>query len=65
MTLSPVRGMFSALSDSEGYHTCYPPDSAGADPDLREGGRILLQILNLPMMQNGKGYREARPQQES
>ena len=34
ITLSPVRWMFSALSDSEGYHTCYPSDGAGAEPDF-------------------------------
>ena len=33
MTPSPVRQMFSAPSDSEGYHTCYPSDGAGAEPD--------------------------------
>ena len=33
MTPSPVRRMFSAPSDSEGYHTCYPSDGAGAEPD--------------------------------
>ena len=36
-TPSPVRRMFSALSDSEGYHTCYPSDDAGAEPDLLAG----------------------------
>ena len=34
---SPVRRMFSALSDSEGYHTCYPSDDAGAEPDVPAG----------------------------
>ena len=34
MTPSPFRWMFSALSDSEGYHTCYPSDDAGAEPDF-------------------------------
>ena len=34
MTPSPVRRMFSAPSDSEGYHTCYPSDDAGAEPDF-------------------------------
>ena len=29
MTPSPVCRMFSAPSDSEGYHTCYPSDDAG------------------------------------
>ena len=37
MTPSPVRRMFSALSDSEGYHTCYPSDDAGAEPDFSAG----------------------------
>ena len=34
---SPVRQMFSAPSHSEGYHTCYPSDSAGAEPDFLAG----------------------------
>ena len=38
MVPSPVRRMFSALSDSEGYHTCYCSDDAGAEPDF-PGGR--------------------------
>ena len=37
MTLSPVRRMFSAPSDSKGYHTCYPSDNAGAEPDFPAG----------------------------
>ena len=37
MTPSPVRRMFSALSDSEGYHTCYPSDNAGAEADFSAG----------------------------
>ena len=37
MTPSPVRRMFSAPSDSEGYHTCYPSDDAGAGPDIPAG----------------------------
>ena len=37
MTLSPVRRMFSAPSDSKGYHTCYPSDDAGAEPDFPAG----------------------------
>ena len=32
MSLSPVRRMFDAPSDSQGYHTCYPSDDAGAEP---------------------------------
>ena len=38
MTPSPVRRMFSAPSDSEGYHTCYPSDGAGAEPNFPAGG---------------------------
>ena len=38
MTLSPVRRMFSALFHFEGYHTCYPSDGAGAEPDFPAGG---------------------------
>ena len=34
VTLSPVCQMFSAASDSEGYHTCYPSDSTGIQPDF-------------------------------
>ena len=37
MTPSPVRRMFSASSDSEGYHTCYPSRDAGAEPDFPAG----------------------------
>ena len=37
MTPSSVRRMFSAPSDSEGYHTCYPSDDAGAEPDFPAG----------------------------
>ena len=37
MTPSLVRRMFSAPSDSEGYHTCYPSDSAGAEQDFPVG----------------------------
>ena len=34
MTRSPVRRMFDAPSDSEGYNTCYHSDSAGEEPDF-------------------------------
>ena len=37
MTPSPACRTFSALSDSEGYHTCYPSDGAGAKPDFPAG----------------------------
>ena len=37
MTPSPLRQMFSAPSDSEGYPTCYPSDDAGAEPDFPAG----------------------------
>ena len=37
MTLSPVRRMFSAPSDSEGFHTCYLSDGAGIEPDFPAG----------------------------
>ena len=37
MTPSPVRRMFSALADYEGYHTCYPSDDAGVEPDFPVG----------------------------
>ena len=37
MTPSPVRRMFSAPTDSEGYHTCYPSDGAGAEPGFLAG----------------------------
>ena len=37
MTPSPVRRMFSAPSESEGYHTCYTSDGAGARPDFPVG----------------------------
>ena len=37
MTPSSVRRMSSALSDSEGYHTCYPSDDDGAEPDFPAG----------------------------
>ena len=37
MTPSPVRRMFSAPSDSEGYHTCCPSDGADAEPDFPAG----------------------------
>ena len=37
MTPSPVCRMFTALSDSEGYHTCYPSDGAGAEPYFPAG----------------------------
>ena len=33
-TLSPFRRMFSAASDSEGYHTCYPSDITGIEPNF-------------------------------
>ena len=33
----PVRLMFSAPWDSERYHTCYPSDNAGAEPDFPAG----------------------------
>ena len=31
MTPSPVRRMFSAASDYEGYPICYPSDSSGIE----------------------------------
>ena len=34
MTPSPVCRMFSAPLDSQGYHSCYPSDDAGAEPDF-------------------------------
>ena len=37
MTPSPVRRMFSSPSDSEGYHTCYPSNDAGAEQDFLAG----------------------------
>ena len=37
MTPSSVSRMFSALSDSKGYHTCYPSDDAGAETDFLAG----------------------------
>ena len=37
MTPSPIRRMFSAPSDSEGYHTCYLSDSIGIEPDFPAG----------------------------
>ena len=37
MTPSPVRPMFSAPSDSEGYHTWYALDGAGAETDFPAG----------------------------
>ena len=37
MTPSPVRRKFSAPSDSEGYHTCYPSDDASAEPVFLAG----------------------------
>ena len=37
MTPSPVRRMFSVPSDSKGYHTCYPSDDAGTEPDFLAG----------------------------
>ena len=37
MTPSPVRRMLSAPSDSEGYHTCYPSESTGIQPDFPPG----------------------------
>ena len=37
MTPSPLRGMVSAPSDSEGYHTCYPSNGDGAEPDFPAG----------------------------
>ena len=37
MTPTLVRRMFSALSDSERYPTCYASDSAGAEPDFLAG----------------------------
>ena len=37
MAPSPVRRMFSAPSDSEGYHTCYLSDDAGVEPDFSAG----------------------------
>ena len=37
MTPSPVRQMFSAPSDSKGYHTCYSSDDASGEPDFPAG----------------------------
>ena len=37
MTPSPARRIISAPSDSEGYHTCYPSDDAGVEPDFPAG----------------------------
>ena len=37
MTPSPVRRMLSVPLDSEGYHTCYPSDLAGAELDFPAG----------------------------
>ena len=37
MTPSPVHRMFNVASDSEGYHTCYPSDSTGIEPDFPAG----------------------------
>ena len=37
MTPGPVCWMFSALSDTEGDHTCYPSDGAGAERDFPAG----------------------------
>ena len=37
MKPSPVLWMFSAPSDLEGYHTCYPSYGAGAEPDFSAG----------------------------
>ena len=37
MTPSPVRRMFSALWDCEGYHTCFPSDSTGIELDSPAG----------------------------
>ena len=37
MTPSPSLGCSVLLSDSEGYHTCYPSDDAGAEPDFPAG----------------------------
>ena len=37
LTPSPVRWMSSAPSDSEGYHTCYPSNNAGAEPVFLAG----------------------------
>ena len=48
MTRSPVRRMFSALSDSEGYQTCYPSDNAGAEPDVPAGRSHTTQNPELP-----------------
>ena len=37
MTPSPVRRMFSSASECAGYHTCYPSDSTGIEPDFPAG----------------------------
>ena len=34
LTPSPVCRIFSAVSDSEGYHTCYTSDSTAIEPNL-------------------------------
>ena len=36
-TPSPVRQMFSAPLDSEGYHSCYSSHDTGAEPDFPAG----------------------------
>ena len=53
MTPSPVRQMFSAPSDSEGYHTCYPADDAGAEPDFPAGRSHTAQ--NPELAHNAEG----------
>ena len=37
MTWSPVSRMYSAASDSQGYHTCYPSDTTGIEPHFPAG----------------------------
>ena len=65
MTPSPVRRLFSAASDSEGYPTCYPSDNTDIEPDLRQAGRVPPQILNLLMKQNGNHCCEGQLPPES
>ena len=63
MTGSPVRRMFSAPWDSEGYHTCYPLDGAGAEPDFPAGRSHTAP--NPELDHDGERCREGRQQQES
>ena len=61
MTPTPVRRMFSALSDSEGYHTCYPSDGAGAEPDFPAGRSHTAPNPEI----NHDAEREALPQRSA